>query len=270
MRITSLLSICCITLTSCSTVLMNETELRDNFTPSKTKPIVVAVIDTGIDPNLSKKVSLCRYGSKDFTGTGLADNHGHGSHVAGIIDSYAKGTRIDRVQRIHANYCMVILKYFDGGHGAEWSQLSAERQALRYAINLKVDIINMSLNGRDPDKQEEALIKEALDKGIRIVVSAGNDGFKLSRAHKRTSYPAMYDYRLNIVGNLDMSRHPAATSNSGSTVNAWEVGTDIESFCKSGGLCKKTGTSMSTAVRTGKIIRVTLAKRSHQQSLQVQ
>lgn len=225
----------------------------DNFIPGKNKPIVVAVIDTGINQDLSRKISLCRFGSKDFTGYGIHDDVGHGSHIAGIIDSNAKNLDIKDVSRRSVNYCMVILKFYHSGNPKD-NTLANVRKALRYAINIKANIINLSISGPDPDDEERSLIKEALDRGIKVIIAAGNNGFELSGGTK-ASYPAMYDYRSNIVGNLDLTRKPASTSNRGSIVNAWEIGTDVVSFCKYGKLCKMSGTSQATAVKTGKIVR---------------
>jgi major intracellular serine protease len=232
-----------------------------NFTPTETRPIIVAIIDTGINPSLGDKISLCRFGHKDFSGYGLEDHNNHGSHIAGIVDAYAKGIKQSNTET-KANYCQVILKFYENGNGDTNDHLVSEREALRYAINLKVDIINMSISGPGADAEEEKLIKEALDKGIKIVVAAGNEGHELDAdIPSHTSYPAMYDDSEYVVGNLGKDRKPASSSNYGKAVNIWEFGQEVISFCKDGNLCYMSGTSQAAAIRTGKIIRSMLRQR---------
>src|SRR5690606_17888997 len=74
------------------------------------KPIIIAVIDTGISDKLKDGKFLCKMGHKDFTGTGLNDVHGHGTHVSGLIHQHAAKTADWNKS---ANYCQVILKYWD-------------------------------------------------------------------------------------------------------------------------------------------------------------
>ena len=210
------------------------------------KPIVVAVIDTGINPELKDKVQLCKQGHKDFTGTGIEDTHGHGSHISGLIDANVKGVKVSEVDQIKANYCQVIIKFFDSHMSG--NALDTEVKALRWAIDLKVNVINFSGGGHYESREERLLIKEALDKGIKVIVAAGNDHHELAGDYK--FYPAMTDKRLYVVGNLDSNRVPASSSNFGALVNTWEFGTKMQSFCKFGSepICYLTGTSQATDI----------------------
>jgi len=223
-------------------VLKNKIFVRHSI--SVKKPIVVAVIDTGLDvENFKDKVKLCKFGHKDFTGTGLKDNHGHGTHISGLIDKNAGS----------ANYCQVILKFYDSSSLAQNAMINTEK-AFRTAIDLKVDIINYSGGGKESSIREKALVQEALDKGITVVVAAGND--KCDMDSGCTYYPAMYDSRIIVVGNLSQERVPAKSSNYGSIVDEWEFGVDVKSYCADGEFgCKMTGTSQATAIQSGKTIK---------------
>jgi len=219
------------------------------------KPLVVAIIDTGIDSSFMKSSFLCPTGHKDFTNTSLHDYHGHGTHVSGLIDQYVKNKTIndsetiEKISTIKADYCQIILKYFDPKHK---DPLKAELQALRYAIDMKVDYINFSGGGVDFSHKENLLIKEALKKGIKIIVAAGNNGTNLS---KLPFYPAILDNRLYVVGNLSNNNVKALSSNYGPYVNSWEKGVDSISYGNLTMPVKMSGTSQATAIKTGKLIR---------------
>ena len=71
-------------------------------------PIRIAVIDTGFGyNNLGHSATLCRFGHKDFTKSqkftdkyGTIDKvpldlHGHGTNIAGIIDTFGKKGQIN-------------------------------------------------------------------------------------------------------------------------------------------------------------------------------
>lgn len=258
--------------------------------------IRVAVIDTGIDTSdigaPRFKNMLCDSGHKDFTVNErairlqpqisryilFADRISHGTHIAGLIDQYVKGITlhestleddITHLLNTKANYCQIILKYYDAYASGE-ENVQRMQQALRAAIDLKVDVINISGGGEEYITREAALIREALNKKIKIVVAAGNNNCKLnSNTHLNKSgnyewcsfYPAQYDSRIIVVGALDASGAPTAMSNFGKEVNAWELGDNVLSFLPENRYGYLAGTSQATAIKTGKIIRQMLLDR---------
>jgi hypothetical protein len=92
---------------------------------------------------------------------------------------------------------------------------------------------------------ERKLICEHTD--ITFVVSAGNDGVDLDINPR---YPASYDCSNIVV----VANRGARSSNYGSVVSAWEDGVMVWSMLPHGEEGYMTGTSMSTAIRTGRII----------------
>lgn len=206
---------------------------------AKKKFITVAVIDTGIHKSIKgHKKGICHYGHKDFTGTGLNDTHGHGTNVSGLIHKYAKGRR----------YCQVILKFFDP-HATGKQNISRITAAIRHAINIKVDFINISGGGIGYTEMEQKMVKRALDRGIIIVAAAGNAKCNLDDKDCEY-YPAMHDKRIVVVGNgTTKKRFPS--SNYGSIVDLWVDGDN-----KKGEYGRAmTGTSQSTAIHTGKLVK---------------
>ena len=229
----------------------------------KNYKVKVAVIDTGIDPALMASNTFCDSGHKDFTNTSLKDNHGHGTHVSGLIDQYAKNflfirngkipKDVNDIDKINVNYCQIILKFYDP-KAVGSDNLKNTIKAFEWAIANKVDIINYSGGGAEFSQAEHDVVVRALNAGIKVVAAAGNER---SDIDKHKYYPAMYDKRIYIVGNLvdTNSRQIASSSNRGKSVNTWELGTNILSRLPNNSFGFMTGTSQATAVKSGKLVR---------------
>lgn len=202
--------------------------------------IMVAVVDTGLDlHDVRFKGNICKTGHLDLTGEGLYDTIGHGTHVAGLIKEYAD----------KANYCMIIYKYIGSRPGAESSSVFWELRAFKAAIDAGARIINFSSGGYTYSPQEKAFIKSHPD--VLFVTAAGNEGNNLDET---PYYPAAYHLPNIIpVGNLDFNGKPYRMSNYAPWL-VWEEGVIVSSYAIGFGTTLMTGTSMSTAIRTGKII----------------
>jgi major intracellular serine protease len=203
----------------------------------------VGVIDTGLDITDTRLNSrLCPNSSQDFTGTGLVDHHGHGTHVVGIIENRAKD----------ANYCLAIFKFYDKNLAPEADLINA----LKEAISQKLDIVNMSLGGKDFDQQEKDLICN--NPHIKFIVSAGNDNEDLG---KTPTYPASYHCDNEVIVGATGDDYVGAIgqpkawfSNYGDIIDVWEPGSHIRSTLPNGQEGEMSGTSMSAASITGKAI----------------
>jgi len=112
----------------------------------------------------------------------------------------------------------------------------------------------VSGGGTEPSTEEKALVTEALNKGITLVLAAGNERSDLL---SHPYYPAMYDKRAIIVGNESRTHSRVPSSNWGPTVE-WEIGENVMSYLPRG-QGTMNGTSQATAVRTGKLVRQKLA-----------
>lgn len=222
---------------------------------ARSETIKVAVIDTGFDVNSTwtnaskvglSKPKLCTKGHYDFVNndTTIEDNHGHGTHIAGLI---AKDNS-------NKDYCLVIYKYYDPNKSSD--NMKNSLRALKAAIDANVNIINYSGGGNDRSYEECQLVKQALDKGISIVAAAGNEGSDLS---KKPYYPAICDDRIIKVMNLDKSGAIASSSNYDSTkiiVNINKtVGTNLLSLMPNNTYGYLTGTSQATAIITGTLLK---------------
>lgn len=185
----------------------------------------VAIIDTGLDIKSEYyKPFLCKSGHRDFTGTGLKDNDGHGSYVANLV-----------IRNAHTNhFCLVIYKFYTAKIKQSWNQ--SLLQALKEASKQKIKLVNLSVSGEGYLKEEDDYFSSNRD--ITFVTAAGNDDVNLDEDPR---YPASYDYpNILVVGALDKySGKKNEVSNYGKRVRYWE---------------KAEATSYATAIKTGKII----------------
>lgn len=214
-------------------------------------PIKVAIIDTGFGwNNRGHGAKLCKYGHKDFSadqkytlnyGTVSSlpvDGNGHGTNIEGLIEKYAQG----------AKYCIVIIKAF-GVLDSNGAPLENSIRAIRYATSLHVDFINYSAGGGESNVEERKAVQAYLDQGGKFVAAAGNNGENLD-SFGHSYYPASYDARIVMVGNLNKEGNRQAISNYGSSVNRWEMGDGVSAWD-----ITLTGTSQATAIATGKLIK---------------
>ncbi len=177
----------------------------------------------------------------------LKDDHGHGTHIAGIIG--AEGGNGIGISGVSPKVSMMVLKYYDA-KGSDVNNLVNTVKAIDYAVKMNCNIINYSGGGIAPSSEEKAAIERANQKGILFVAAAGNER---SNSDIRKYYPA--DYGLpNIlsVTAIDRFQNVLPSSNYGEqTVDVAAPGNDIISTLPGGQYGFMTGTSQATAFATG-------------------
>lgn len=215
------------------------------------KEIVVAVIDTGInyDNKVVKSAIPSKYNVKDFDfSEGVNSHTNHGSHIVGTILGINPKVKI-----LPLNYVGVNETMDEKGHKKAVRSLA---RAINYAVSQKVDIINISMGHEEAMSEESQALEYARQKGILVVVSAGNNALDIDM-EKFKMYPASYKYsNMIVVGLKQKDRDKDANmSNTGfKTVDVFSDGMDIKSLSKNN--CEietESGTSMATALMTGYI-----------------
>ncbi|HMN69585.1 MAG TPA: S8 family peptidase, partial [Bdellovibrionales bacterium] len=177
----------------------------------------------------------------------LDDDHGHGTHIAGIIG--AEGGNGIGISGVSPKVSLMALKYYDA-KGSDVNNLVNTVKAINYAVDKNCNIINYSGGGIAPSPEEKTAIERAMKKGILFVAAAGNER---SNSDIRKYYPA--DYGLpNIlsVTAIDRFKNVLPSSNYGEqTVDVAAPGNDIISTLPNGQYGFMTGTSQATAFATG-------------------
>jgi thermitase len=225
--------------------------------------VVVAVIDTGIDPeHPDLKPNLWKAPGKhphpvygwDFVNRSPnpSDPHGHGTHIAGIIGAIANpksGTSgvAPEVQ------IMPIRYYSEMAPGAV--NLANTIKALHYAIDNGARIINYSGGGPEYSEEEFQAMKKAEARGVLIVAAAGNEHNNTDEEDRRY-YPAAYQLQglknIITVASIDPEDKILPSSNWGvRSVDIAAPGEGILSTIPGARYGKMTGTSQATAFVSG-------------------
>lgn len=188
----------------------------------------------------------------------LDDNHGHGTHIAGIIGAEAGNGK--GISGISPEISLMILKYYDP-KVAGTDNLRNTVAAIKYAVKMGANIINYSGGGTEFSQDEHDAVVEAEKKGILFVAAAGNERSNSDQHHY---YPADYGLRNIIsVTAIDPSTQVLASSNYGTeTVDIAAPGQNILSCLPGNSYGYMTGTSQATAFVTGAAALVMAHKQS--------
>ncbi len=251
--------------------------------PGGSHDVVVAVIDTGVDYTHPDLAANLWTNSREIAGNGQdddgngyiddvhgarvegtrsgdpMDDHGHGTHVAGIIA--AQGGNHEGGAGVAYGVQIMPIK------AAQYSGVltsSDVAEAIRYAVAQGADIINMSFGGYARSQIEEDALAVAFGQCV-LVAAAGNDGFHnescdVPRA-PRPMYPAAYNW---VLGVMARTQNPDARGNylagfsnfdgiPGSPVE-YELmapGVDVWSTLPGGQYAAWDGTSMAAPVVSG-------------------
>lgn len=206
--------------------------------------IRVGVIDTGLDLSDPRFVThLCPSGHKDFTGEGIKDINGHGTHIAGLIVKYAK----------NSNYCLTIYKYYKDLDEYQVKNGNDIRyiNALLESIYNEDVLVNFSGVAESFNPAEYLLMKK--NKQTTFVVAAGNNSKNLDLP-ANNYYPAKYNLNNIITVGSAKDGQRSYFSNYGSFIKAWENGEKVSSCDIKSGFITMQGTSQATAIHTGKLI----------------
>ena len=139
------------------------------------KGIGVAVIDSGVASHKSIRERIVA--SYDFTGGGVRDELGHGTHVAGII----VGDQDSGYPGIAPGSHIVSLKVLNGDGSGETSDvISAIQWAVDNRARYNLRIINLSLGHPVFESYRDdplcQAVQLAVDAGMVVVAAAGNFG----------------------------------------------------------------------------------------------
>ena len=245
--------------------VLNELNLPAAWQVSEGKGVVVAVIDSGVNPGVSDLAGSVRTGP-DFTGVNtppsnpnwgkhgtwmasLIAGHGHGGGGSGIIGS----APLSKVLSIR-----VITDASDPNDPKYTAQSASSGQreladAITYAVNHGAQVISMSLGYSLQSRPVRAALQVAYDHNVVVVASAGNSGRAAPRTGTRQapySFPADYPGVLG-VGAVNSGEHVSSFSSENLSVQVAAPGVKIPAAGRDGQYWYVSGTSPACALTAG-------------------
>ena len=248
-----------------------EDDLFQLWSLQSKRDVVIAIIDTGVNLNHEDlKDAIYKnegelINGKDDDGNGYIDDitgyqwldwlgnkisshpeddHGHGTHMAGIIAglSNQKG-----IVGIHPGAKILPLKVFNQfGIGY---QLEAAL-AIRYAVDQGASIINCSWGFIFKTKVLEDAVEYALANDVIVVAAVGNNSMKT------VMYPARFKSVIGVGSIEKATKQLESFSNQGHGLDVAISGKDVFSTSLNNGYAHLSGTSTSTAIISGILGRI--------------
>ncbi len=246
-------------------------DLPQAWTLSQGAGVTVAIVDSGIKidhpdlaPNIWTNFGEVPGNGVDDDGNGyvddvhgvdltttrpgqdVSDGHGHGTHVAGIVAAAMNGRGV--VGAAPRAKLMAVKVLAADGSGTT----GAEAEGIRYAAANGARIINVSIQGDDPDPRLDTAVAAARAANVLVVVSAGNSARDIDA---QPSYPAAIP-SANLIGVAATAPEQGKTLDENSnfgrvTVQIAAPGQAILSTSNSGDYEYKSGTSMASPMVAG-------------------
>ncbi len=201
--------------------------------------IIAAVLDTGIEgshEDLSGRV-IAGYNFID-NNTNANDDHGHGTHVAGII-----GANTNNGIGVAGASWGVKLMPVKVLSAEGWGPFFKVAQGIIFSVDNGAHIINLSLGGPSPSQALEDAVNNASGRGSVVFAATGNENGAIF-------YPAAYANAI-AVGASNPADGRASFSNYGPQIDLVAPGTDILNTWIGNSYISIAGTSMATPLVSG-------------------
>lgn len=195
--------------------------------------VKVGIVDTGIDIDHADLMANIKGGVNAINPTrSYNDDNGHGTHVAGTVAAANNTVGVVGGASAAELYAIKVLSSSGSGY------LSDIVEGLDWAIQNKMQVINMSLGTSSNVQSFHDAVIKVYQAGIVQVAAAGNSGGPVG-------YPAAYD-EVIAVSAIDSSDRLASFSSYGKAVDLTAPGVSVYSSYNTGGYATLSGTSMAS------------------------
>jgi subtilisin family serine protease len=251
---------------STETWVLNELNLPAAWQVTQGKGVVVAVIDSGVDPNVSDLTGQVRSGP-DYTGVNTPPSNPHwgqhGTWMASLIAGHGHGPGgqdgiIGSAPAATILSIRVITDANDPNFAAYERQSASHGQlelakGIKYAVAHGAGVISMSLGYTQPSAPVRAALQDAYDHNVVVVASAGNSGDPAGAegtGHAPYSYPANYPGVLTVAA-VNSAGQVASFSSENLSVQVAAPGYQVPAQGRDGLYWLVSGTSPACALTAG-------------------
>ncbi|HOD93018.1 MAG TPA: S8 family serine peptidase [Clostridia bacterium] len=217
-----------------------------------TTEVTVAVIDTGIEfdnPHLKERIDLRGHNFVPSASVNdVNDKEGHGTAVAGIIAAIPSDNMNYYGVCGNIDVKILPLKVYSDLTGA--LQIQYIIDAIYYAIEMDVDVINISIDIPHYDEGLQIACLAAYENSIPIIASAGNKGNEYY-SYPSSCYGVISVSALSLYNNDYFLSSPFSSYNDRIDLSAH--GEDIYTIGLDGTYKFLSGSSFSCAIVTGAV-----------------
>lgn len=193
------------------------------------RPVVVAVVDSGVDPNhpdfrspdgSTSRIVAAQNFFPDGGPNSLTDLSGHGTHVAGTVAATTNnGLGVAGVagwNRGNVNVNIVASRVFGMSGGAPFSVIIDGMLYAGTLANPRVDVMNLSLGGYGSSQVQADAVATIQAAGVIIVAGLGNDNIDNTDPNNQF-FPANFPGVIAVTA-VGPGRTKASYSNFGGNV----------------------------------------------------
>jgi type VII secretion-associated serine protease mycosin len=241
--------------------VLNMLDAPAAWTVTKGAGVSVAVIDSGVNPNVSDLAGSVTTGP-DYTGVrtppsnphwgmhgtwmaSLIAGHGHDGGSSGII-GIAPEAKVLSIRVITDPGDPGYRKY---QHEPTSSVQRSLAEAIRYAVRHRVDVINMSVGYGEASRLVRSALQYAFDHNVVVLASAGNSG-RPAAPQAPYSFPADYPGVISVAA-VDQAGAAARFSSDNLSVQLAAPGVGVPAEGRDGAYWLVSGTSPACALTAG-------------------
>jgi type VII secretion-associated serine protease mycosin len=241
--------------------VLNMLDAPAAWTVTKGAGVSVAVIDSGVNPNVSDLAGSVTTGP-DYTGVRTPPSNPHwgvhGTWMASLIAGHGHDGGSSGIVGIAPEVKVLSIRVItdpgDPGYRKYQHEPTSTVQrslakAIRYAVRHRVDVINMSVGYGETSRLVRSALQYAFDHNVVVLASAGNSG-RPAAPQAPYSFPADYPGVISVAA-VDQAGAAARFSSDNLSVQLAAPGVGVPAEGRDGAYWLVSGTSPACALTAG-------------------